>query len=395
MLDRVYAKDLLAKLASFPVVTVLGARQCGKTTLVREALKDWSYFDMERPSHRTAFEEDPEGRLREVGQRVVLDEAQQVPGLFPVLRSFVDERRQQMGQYVLLGSASPSLVRSISETLAGRTAFVEMTPFLWSEVAAVVPGVRAGDLWLRGGFPDAFLARDDAVRHDWLEGYARTFIERDLSSLGIEVSPALMRRLWTMLAHVNGGFWNASSIASSLGVSYHTVNRYVEILEQTFLVRRLPPYHANIGKRLVKSPKLLFRDTGLLHYFLGIHCQEELSVRPERGASWEAFICEQLITLSALRRPGTQAWCWRTSAGAEVDLLLDGPGGLVPVEVKLHSAPGTDAVRGLRACMGDLGLKRGVVVSGGQESYALADGVRVMPAGEALGNVERIHGSHD
>lgn len=384
MIERAYAPVLRRLLRRFPAVTILGPRQCGKTTFIRHALPDWSYVDLERPADATPLAADPEARLEQLGSGVVLDEAQQLPEIFPVLRGSIDRRRGRRGRFVLLGSASPSLVRGISESLAGRTAFLDLPPFRWDEVAGRRPSGGLGALWLKGGYPDAFLSRGDGARHDWMEAYSRAFIERDLPALGIDVSASQMRKLWTMLAHVNGGLWNASQLAGSLGVSYHTVNRYVDILEQAFLVRKLAPYHTNVGKRLVKSPKVYFRDTGLLHYFLGIRTAIQLETHPARGASWEAFIVDHLVSGYQRRDSGCQAWFWRTATGDEVDLLIETEGRLVPFEAKLHSAPGPDDARGLFRCMADLGLRRGYVVYPGRQRYSLGRGVTALPAQRLL-----------
>jgi hypothetical protein len=385
MLERAYGPTLRGLLRRFPVVSVLGPRQCGKTTFIRRALPGWRYLDLERPADAIPLAADPEARLAQLGDRVILDEAQRMPELFPLLRGLIDRRRAAKGRFVLLGSASPSLVRGISESLAGRTAFLDLPPFRWQEVRRRHPRGGLSSLWLRGGFPDAFLEPDDSARRDWLEAYTRAFIERDLPALGIGVEAPRMRKLWTMLAHVNGGLWNASQLAASLGVSYHTVERYVDILEQAFLVRRLAPYFANLGKRLVKSPKLYVRDTGLLHYFLGIRGAEDLDNHPSRGASFEGFVVDQLLSAYRLRDPACQAWFWRTAQGDEVDLLIETAGRLVPFEVKLHSAPGPDTTRGLRRCMADLRLPRGYVVYPGVERYSLGQGVAALPAASVLG----------
>jgi hypothetical protein len=390
MIDRGYDDTFRTLLRRFPAVTILGPRQCGKTTFIRRALPDWSYLDLERPVDATPLAADPEARLRQLGDGVVLDEAQRLPEIFPVLRGLIDRRRSRKGRFVLLGSASPSLVRGISESLAGRTAFLDLPAFRWDEVEGrrAAGGLQA--LWLKGGFPEAFLARSDGARNDWMEAYTRAFIERDLPALGIDVSASQMRKLWTMLAHVSGGLWNASQLAASLGVSYHTVDRYVDILEQAFLVRKLAPYFANVGKRLVRSPKVYFRDTGLLHYFLGIRSMKQLDTHPSRGASWEAFVVDQL--LSAYRRldPGCQAFFWRTAQGDEVDLLIETGSRLVPFEAKLHSAPGPEDARRLRRCMADLGLPRGYVVFPGREGYSLGGGVAALPAATLLGRPLRL-----
>ena len=392
MIKRQYGEMLRRLLGEFPAVTVLGPRQCGKTTFIREALPSWTYLDLERPSDATPIVADPESRLEQLGDRVIFDEAQRVPELFPVLRSIIDRNRSRRGRFVLLGSASPTLVREISESLAGRTAFVDLPPFRWDEVMhqKIAGGLTA--LWLRGGFPEAFLKRDDRTRQEWLEAYTRTFIERDLNLLGIDVSSSQMRRLWTMLAHGNGALWNASQVAASLGISYHTVNRYVDILEQTFLIRKLPPYFANIGKRLVKSPRVYFRDTGLLHFFLGIDSASVLGVHPARGMSWEAFVIDQMVCLFQRVVPKNQAYFWRTSQGNEVDLLLDLGKRIVPFEIKLHSAPTAQDANGLRRCMKDLKLPRGYLIYPGKTSYSLGEHITALPAEKILSSPQEIVG---
>ena len=384
MVPRGFIQALRRLLSRFPAVTVLGPRQSGKTTFVRAALPGWTYLDLERPSDATPLRADPEARLDQLGDRVILDEAQQAPALFPILRGVIDRQRGRAGRFVLLGSASPSLVRGISESLAGRTAFLDLPPFRWDEVRVERAANGLRDLWLRGGYPAAFLEADARARWEWLEAYSRAFIERDLPALGIDVSASQMRRLWTMLAHVNGGLWNASQLAASLGVSYHTVNRYVDILEQTFLVRKLAPYFRNVGKRLVRSPKIYCRDSGLLHYFLGVRAAGDLDVHPGRGASWEAFIIDQLVSAYHRNDPGSQSWFWRTARGVEVDLLIETGGRLVPFEIKMHSAPDGDAARGLRQCMADLGISRGYLVYPGHQRYSLGGGVTVLPADDLL-----------
>lgn len=390
MLDRHYDGALRGLLRRWPAVTVLGPRQCGKTTFIRQALPAWTYLDLERPSDAVPLLADPEARLEQLGDRVIFDEAQRVPELFAVLRGTIDRRRGHRGRFVLLGSASPSLVRGISESLAGRTAFVDLPPFRWDEVRVGRPRLRLADLWLRGGFPEALLARGDEARREWVEAYTRAFIERDLPALGVDVSPSRMRQLWTMLAHANGALWNASQIAGSLGVSYHTVNRYVDILEQTFLIRKLPPFFANIRKRLVKSPKIYFRDTGLLHSFLGIDSRRALDVHPARGLSWEAFIIDQVITACQRVRPSSQAFFWRTARGQEVDLLLDTGNRRIPFEIKLRSVPTPDDAHGVRTCMADLGLPRGYVIYPGRDAYSLGHQVTALPAEHLLSDPKGI-----
>lgn len=390
MIDRRAAPVLRKLLKQFPAVTILGPRQCGKTTFIRRELPRWTYLDLEKPSHHAPLSEDPEARISQVHSHLILDESQRLPALFPVLRSAIDAERRRKGRFVLLGSASPTLIGHISETLAGRTGFLDMTPFCFDEVAAKAGAESLSSLWLRGGFPDAFLEKSSTARLQWFEAYSRTFIERDLAALGVDVSAPQMRKLWTMLAHYNGGIWNASQLAASLGVSYHTVNRYVDILEQTFLIRKLPPYFANIGKRLVKSPKVYFRDTGLLHYFLGIMDQRSLGVHPARGQSWEAFIVEQLICAFQRMMPGSRAYYWRTAAGEESDLLIDAGRRLIPFEIKLHAAPTRQIAQGLRGCMRELKIDKGYVVYPGREDYSLGEGIMALSAAQTLRDPQRI-----
>jgi len=384
MIERHYTALLRRLLRQFPAVTVLGPRQCGKTTFIRQTLPEWTYLDLERPSDAIPLTADSEARLQQLGEHVIFDEAQRVPELFSVLRGVIDARRSRRGRFVLLGSASPSLIRDISESLAGRTAFLDLAPFRWDEVARRRNPRGLMTLWFRGGFPQAYLERGNQGRWTWLEAYTRAFIERDLAALGVEVSAVQMRKLWTMLAHCNGGVWNASQLASSLGISYHTVNRYVDILEQTFLVRKLPPFSANIRKRLVKSPKVYFRDTGLLHYFLGIRDEPTLEVHPARGLSWEAFIIDQLISAYQRLAAGSQAFFWRTAQGDEVDLLMDVGGRRVPFEVRLHSAPTPHEAQGLRRCMQDLGLSRGYLIYPGATNYSLGASITALSASRLL-----------
>ena len=389
MIERHFSGRLRTLLKTFPIVCVMGPRQSGKTTFIREVLPQWKYMDLERPSDYIRLSGDPEDALKRLKEHFILDEAQQIPLLFSVLRSFVDQRRKKNGQLVLLGSASLSLIKQISETLAGRAGFLDITPFHWNEVQGRKK-VTLETLWYRGGFPDAFLISSDKKRIDWFDAYTRTFIERDLTALGINISAPQMRKLWTMLAHVNGAVWNASQLASSLGVSFHTINRYTDILEQTFLIRKLPPYFANIGKRVVKSPKVYFRDTGLLHYFLGIHESKALPVHPARGASWEGFVIEQVISAFQLVSPGSMAFYWRTAAGAEVDLLIKRGERLIPLEIKLHSSPSRRDVPGLVSCMKDLKLNRGYVLYPGEEEYSIGEGITVVSTERLIAQPERL-----
>ena len=379
MIQRHFSSRLRQLLRHFPIVCILGPRQCGKTTFIKSALPKWQYLDLEKPSDMVRISQDPEDAVARLKSSFILDEAQQLPELFPVLRSFVDANRRKAGQVVLLGSASPSPITRISESLAGRTGFLDLTPFQWYELNGRVKRFGLDTLWLRGGFPDACLQASNSARLDWCEAYTRTFIERDLSALGITVSASQMRKLWTMLAHFHGNIWNASQLAASLGVSYHTVNRYTDILEQAFLLRKLPPYHVNVGKRLVKSPKVFLRDSGLLHYFLGIHEAKTLDVHPARGASWEGFVVEQIVNGFALEVPSAKAFYWRTARGAEVDLLMVNERRAIPFEVKLHTSPRKRDVLGLVSCVKDLGIHSGYVIHAGDKEYSIGEGIVALP----------------
>lgn len=389
MYQRSWDAELRRKLLNFPVVAILGARQCGKTTFAKGHLPDWTYLDLERPSDRRPLEADIEARLRTLGDRVILDEAQRLPELFPVLRSLVDEDRTHKGRWVLLGSASFDLVRGISESLAGRIAFIELPGLQWDEVmpdmgSEATGRLRLGDRWFRGGYPEACSQDDDLARGDWFEAYEKTFLQHDVLQLGLGVQTGTLGRLWAMMAHGCGGIWNASSFGAALGVNYQTVNRYAELLEGSFLVRKLQPWYANIGKRLTKSPKLLFRDTGLLHHFLGIREARTLDVHPMRGHTWENFVVESLIVRWGRELPGCHFGYWRTLAGAEVDLIVERAGTVVPVEVKLHTSPVLGDLRGLIQCMADLGCARGYVAHGGEGMWEVGKGILAVPAGALL-----------
>ena len=390
MLHRHFNTRLRRLLKQFPVVCLLGPRQAGKTTFIKAALPRWRYLDLEKPSDLVQVSQDPERALARLDRHFILDEAQQLPELFPVLRSAIDDDRRP-GRLVLLGSASPSLSGQIAESLAGRAGFLDITPFQWRELQTSTRRLGLETLWLRGGLPDAMLATSNRTRLDWFDAYTRTFIERDLTALGIAVTLSQMRKLWTMLAHFHGNIWNASRLAASMGTTYHTINRYTDILEQTFLVRKLPPYYANIGKRLVKSPKIYLRDSGILHYFIGVHDAATLEVHPNRGASWEGFVIEQLVNAFRLELPAVEAFYWRTARGEEVDLLIRSGRRLLAFEVKLHTAPTRDDAAGLRACMRDLDLTTGYVLHAGNGSYPLGDGIEAVPARVLLSDYSRLH----
>jgi len=376
MIRRTLHTRLLESLAKFPVVALLGPRQVGKTTLAKTVLTGMTppalYLDMELPSDLARMQE-PELYLEQYRDRlVIIDEIQRLPGLFPLLRALVDRKRVS-GRFLILGSASPDLIRNSAETLAGRVVYLELSPLTPAEVG----DLELRHLWLKGGFPDSFLAGSDEESFTWREAFISTYLERDIPQLGIRIPAAQLRRFWTMIAHTHGQLWNASSIAGALGVTAPTVRHYLDILEDTYIVRQLPPYFANLGKRLTKSPKVYLRDSGLLHSLAGIRTFDQLHAHPLVGNSWEGFVIEQILRL---KPTGWQGYFFRTSAGAEIDLLLqDEKGETVAVEVKYSLSP--KPLRGFWQAYRDLHCRAGYIVYPGEEEYPVGEGVRALPAG--------------
>jgi hypothetical protein len=356
-------------------VLVYGPRQSGKSTFVRHELAAWTHVDLERPADLSALSVDPEGFFDAHPRRTAIDEAQRLPEIFPVLRHVLDRTRAP-GRYVLLGSASPALIRTSSETLAGRLGLLELTPFTSAELA----GTRAhDDRWFWGGFPRLHQLRGPMTRGAWLDAYVATFLERDLPALGLSLPPARLRVLWSMLTHVHGQVLNVSDLARSLAVSSHTVNSHLDVLEATFMVRRLRPFFANVRKRLTKAPKLYIRDTGLLHFLAGLRDKRELDTWARRGSSFEGLVIEELAALATQRLVRPELYFWRTQAGAEVDLLIVSGRWMLPIEVKLGASVDRHGIAGLRQCMADLQLTRGWVVCTAKERRAIGGGIEVVP----------------
>lgn len=349
------------------VVLLVGPRQCGKTTLARQRVPAQSvnYFDLENPADLTRLEE-PMTALEPLKGLVVIDEVQRRPDLFPILRVLSD-REGSPARFLVLGSASGDLQRQSSETLAGRVEQVTISGFNLREVE---DGAR---LWLRGGLPLSFLAATDDDSAAWRHNFIQTLLERDLPQWGVRVPAEALRRFWTMLAHYHGQYWNAAEPARALSVDQKTTRRYLDLLTDAFMIRQLQPWHANIGKRQVKSPKIYVRDSGLLHQLLGIASEKELLSHPKVGGTWEGFIIEQVL---ALTKPDA-VYFWATHQGAEIDLLLSRDGKMYGLECKRADAP--SMTRSIRSALEDIGLERVVIIYPGQKHYAISEQVEVVP----------------
>jgi predicted AAA+ superfamily ATPase len=379
--DRIATQRLRAIGKRSPATVILGARQVGKSTLARLAFPDHAFFDLEDPRDEARFAADPLFALSQQ-DRVVVDEAQRLPELFPILRSYLDGNARR--RVVLLGSASPGLVRSISESLTGRAVFFDLGGISCLEE-------EPSRLWRLGGFPRLHWTRPRARPEEWYPSYLRTTLERDIPQLGLTLPAARARALLTLVANGQGSTLNLSELGGPLGVSYHTVAAALDVLEGVFLLRRLPPLLANIGKRLVKSPKVYVRDTGILHALLGMGWTREAQLaHPKIGASWETFCVEQLISHATLVDPASEAFFFRTQAGVEVDLVLRFRGELVAFEMKLGLA--VRDTRPMKTAMADLGIRRGYQVNASEELVALEDGIWVggiRQVLEALGGERR------
>lgn len=382
MIHRSLEPRLKQLARQFPAILLLGPRQCGKTTLVRHFV-DARYFDLERPSDSQVFQSDMEYALQRLGGPLILDEAQTLPALFPVLRSIIDDARRKSGQYYLLGSVSPVLVKGISESLAGRIGLLELTPFLFGEIAGR-RGASVDSLWLRGGYPDAFLAKSVEQWRDWQESYIRTFIERDIARHQLSLPAAGIRRLLTMLAHQHGGLLNSSDLGRSLGCNYHTVQSVLDLFVGYFIVRRLEPYHANLGKRLVKAPKVYLRDSGLLHHLLGIATPDALLTSPARGNSFEGFMVQQIAAVEELHHPGSRFYFFRTHAGAEIDLIIDRGNERIGIEFKAGASIESRDSLNLRRGIEDGVIHRGLIAYQGPRRFDAREGISVIPAEDIL-----------
>ena len=359
-------------LREVPAVALLGARQVGKTTLARQVAASWRgesrILDLEVPTVQAALAQTPDAVLRSSTGLVVIDEVQRMPALFEVLRPICDDP-QRRAVFLLLGSASLDLIKGVSETLAGRIVFVDVAGLSLFEVGKE----HQRQLWMRGGFPRAWLASSPAAWTRWMESFTQTFLERDIPGLGSRASPAAIGRFWRMLAHYHGQVWNAAELARAMDVGAAAVNRYRDLLSGTFMVRVLPPWFENLGKRLVKSPKVYLRDSGVLHYLLGIEDAAELPMHPRYGASWEGFALEQTLIVHGAR----EAYFYATQRGAELDLLLLRRGRRWGFEFKCTDAPKT--TKAMHVAIGDLGLEHLWIVYPGTMCYPLTDRITALP----------------
>lgn len=377
--------QVLELLQEFPAVAVLGPRQVGKTTLAEEVASDngfdYIYLDLERPSDAAKLEE-PEAYFEaHKGKLIILDEIQRVPEIFAVLRGVIDQRRKQglrTAQFLILGSASLDLLKQSSETLAGRIAYEELAGLSCDEL----PERSVADLnrlWLRGGFPDSFLARSDAASLRWRDNFISTYLERDVPLLGPRIPAVTLRRMWTMLAHQQGAQVNIAQLGASLDISAVTAKRYLELLEDLLLIRTLRPWSGNLGKRLVKSPKIYIRDSGLVHALLNLHTLDDVLGHPVTGPSWEGFVLENMLTSLPV---GVTAWFYRTSAGAEIDLVLENQQQRLAIEIKRSLTPSVS--KGFHLACDDIQATHRYVVYPGKEGYAGVNGIQVISLPEMM-----------
>ncbi len=379
-----HVRRVKALLAASPVVALLGARQAGKTTLARMIVRGYRrqvmFFDLESPADLSRLA-DPTLALARLRGLVVIDEVQRRPDLFPVLRVLADRPRRP-ARFLVLGSASPDLLRQSSESLAGRISYHELPGLSLGEVGAGA----AGRLWLRGGFPRSFVARSDAASCEWREDFIRTFLERDLPQLGVSIPSATLGRFWAMLAHYHGQVWNAAEFARSFGVSDMTVRRYLDVLVGTLVVHSLPPWSENLGKRQVRSPKVYLADSGLLHSLLGVRSREDLERHPKVGASWEGFGIQAVV--DRLRATRRECFFWATHAGAQLDLLVTRGHRRYGFELKRTTAP--RVTPSMRSALVDLRLDRLDVVHAGEATFPLGPRVRALALSRLLEDLDPL-----
>jgi uncharacterized protein len=371
LIKRKLTATITKRLKTNPAVALLGARQVGKSTIagmVLDHIPNSVYLDLERPADLNKLT-DPEAFFNQFKNRlIVLDEIQRIPEIFPILRSVID-RHKKNTQFLILGSASRDLIKQSSESLAGRLSYIEITPFTQPEI----PSLDARVHWLRGGYPRSLLAEDDETSNQWREDYIRTFLERDIPQLGFRIPANTLGRFWRMLAHSHGQVLNSSKLADSMGVSSHTIRKYIDLLEQTFIVRVLAPYVGNIKKRLLKSPKVYIRDTGILHSLLNIDTMQDLFANPIYGSSFEGFVIENIL----VQLPRWQASYYRTSNGAEIDLILTKGSRTIVVEIKSSTSPKVS--KSFWSSIEHIAPDQAVIIAPVTDEYPIAENVLVKP----------------
>ena len=382
MLNRShFINRLKEQLRIHSVAALLGPRQCGKTTLASQLAEDYPasihHFDLENPSDLFALTEQPMRVLERLNGLVIIDEVQRIPALFPILRVLVDRKQ---AHYLILGSASRDLIQQSSETLAGRIGYIELTPFQLREDCI------SSDLLVRGGFPRSYFADSEHDSYLWREAYIQTFLERDIPNLGFQVPPLMLRRCWMMLAHVHGQLLNMNTLATSLSVSGHSIRHYLDILAGTFMVRIMLPWYSNIHKRQVKTPKLYFRDSGLLLALLGLRSEEAMLRHPSLGAIWEGFALEQVVQTLELRPE--ESFFWRTSQGAELDLLTFQNGESIGYEFKFADAPKT--TKSMYQALSDLDLKHLYIIYPGEREIPIAERITAVGLNNWVKSIKSI-----
>ncbi len=380
MLRSLFLEKIERYFRTHSMVALLGPRQCGKTTLSKQYLKNnfprENYFDLEDPIDVQRLD-NAMLALRPLSGLIVIDEIQRKPDLFPVLRVLIDDHQLKQ-RFLILGSASRDLIKQSSETLAGRIAYLELTPFSFSETH------NLQQLWDRGGFPLSYLSETEQDSFDWRDFYIRTFLEQDIPNLGIKIAPESLRRFWTMLAHYHGNIFNASELGRSFGASDTTIRRYLDLLTGTFMVRQLQPWHASIKKRQVKAPKVYLRDSGILHSILNLRTHAELLRYPKLGASWEGFAIEEIIRIHQVR--SQDCYFWSTYSGAEVDLMIHQQGKFIAFEFKFSDAP--KITKSMHSILQDLPIEHLHVIYPGNRNYSLSEKVTVKGLENYLNEIE-------
>jgi uncharacterized protein len=374
LISRHLTPEVIRLAQYFPVVGIIGPRQVGKTTIARFATSNWSkpilFLDLEDPEHVASLQQPMLFLERYVEHTVIIDEVQRMPELFPVLRVLIDRNRTP-GRFILLGSAAPELVRQSSETLAGRIAYLELSPLSYSEIS---PEIDYETHWLRGGFPDSLLAPDDVFSLDWRKNFVQTYLERDLPLLGISADPVLLGRFWTMFAHNSGGLINWEKFSASLSLNKLTVQKYARLFESSFLIRSVFPFIPNIPKRLVKAPKIYLRDTGIMHYLMAIPNWQTLLGHPSLGGSWETYVVNQIASILPF---GYEMYFYRTQSGLEADLVI-AQGGVpeIMIEIKFSTNPAIS--KGFYISRQDLQTKRNFIVCPVKNHFPIQNDIEVI-----------------